>query len=81
VFPDPDRLDVTRPPAAEGHLAFSHGPHFCLGASLARVQTQAAIAALLRRFPHLALAAPAGELRAPDPGTWRLTALPVTLTA
>lgn len=78
VFADPDRLDVTRAPGA-GHLGFAHGPHFCLGASLARVQTQAAIAALLRRFPGLALAAPAGELRAPDPGTWRLTALPVTL--
>ncbi len=78
VFADPDRLDVTRAPGA-GHLGFAHGPHFCLGASLARVQTQAAITALLRRFPGLALAAPIDELRAPDPGTWRLTALPVTL--
>ncbi|MFG1824123.1 cytochrome P450 [Microbispora bryophytorum] len=78
VFDDPDRLEVTRAPGA-GHLGFAHGPHFCLGASLARVQTQVAIAALLRRFPGLALAVPADELRAPDPGTWRLTALPVTL--
>ncbi|WP_169946890.1 cytochrome P450 [Microbispora sp. H11081] len=79
VFSDPERLDVTRAPGA-GHLGFSHGPHFCLGASLARVQTQAAISALLRRFPGLAMAAPADDLRAPDPGMWRLTALPVTLS-
>ena len=78
VFADPDRLDVTRTPGA-GHLGFAHGPHFCLGASLARVQTQVALTALLRRFPGLAMAAPPDELRAPDPGTWRLTALPVTL--
>ena len=78
VFADPDRLDVGRTPGA-GHLGFAHGPHFCLGASLARVQTQVALTALLRRFPGLAMAAPPGELRAPDPGTWRLTALPVTL--
>ncbi|MEU6409062.1 cytochrome P450 [Microbispora sp. NPDC046933] len=78
VFADPDRLDVTRAPGA-GHLGFGHGPHFCLGASLARVQTQVAITALLRRFPGLAMAAPPDELRAPDPGTWRLAALPVTL--
>ncbi|GIH61877.1 cytochrome P450 [Microbispora siamensis] len=78
VFADPDRLDVTRAPGA-GHLGFAHGPHFCLGASIARVQTQAALTALLRRFPGLAMAAPPDELRAPDPGTWRLAALPVTL--
>ncbi|MFF4124729.1 cytochrome P450 [Microbispora rosea] len=78
VFADPDRLDVGRTPGA-GHLGFAHGPHFCLGASLARVQTQVALTALLRRFPRLAMAGPPEELRAPDPGTWRLAALPVTL--
>ena len=55
AFADPDRLDVTRPPGA-GHLGFAHGPHFCLGAALARTQTAIAIGALLNRFPHLALA-------------------------
>jgi cytochrome P450 len=75
VFPDPDRLDLTRAPGALGHLAFAHGPHFCLGAALARVQTEVALSALLRRFPGLSLA---GEpTRAPDPGTWRLATLPV----
>ncbi|GAA4496764.1 cytochrome P450 [Actinoallomurus oryzae] len=81
VFPDPERLDVTRPKGPNGHLGFAHGPHFCLGASIARVQTQVALAALLRRHPGLALTATPEELRAPDPGTWRLTALPVTLNA
>ncbi|MGI5224533.1 cytochrome P450 family protein [Actinoallomurus sp. CA-142502] len=79
VFTDPERLDVTRPKGPYGHLGFAHGPHFCVGASIARVQTQVALTALLRRHPSLGLAAEPEELRAPDPGTWRLTALPVTL--
>ncbi|WP_326639788.1 cytochrome P450 [Streptosporangium sp. NBC_01755] len=80
AFADPDRLDVGRAAASPGHLGFSHGPHFCLGASLARVQTEVALAALLRRFPDLVLAAsPQDAGRAPDPGTWRLASLPVLL--
>lgn len=75
VFTDPERFDITR--ASAGHLGFSHGPHFCLGASLARVQTEVALSALLHRFPDLALAG--DVVRAPDPGTWRMAALPVTL--
>ncbi len=70
-------FDVRRPTGAVGHLGFAHGPHFCLGASLARVQTEVALSALLRRFPDLALAE--GLLRIPDPSTWRLNSLPVTL--
>jgi len=77
AYADPDHLDVRREPRP-AHLGFAHGPHFCLGASLARVQTEVALTALLDRFPGLALAADPDELRAPDPGTWRLTALPVT---
>ncbi|WP_424533026.1 cytochrome P450 family protein [Sphaerisporangium viridialbum] len=79
AFADPGRFDVGRTAGPAGHLGFAHGPHFCLGASLARVQTEVALTALLRRFPGLALAVPPDGLRAPDPGTWRLTALPVTL--
>lgn len=76
VFTDPDRLDVRRDPAP-AHLGFAHGAHFCLGASVARVETAEALTALFNRFPDLALAAPVDDLRAPDPGTWRLTGLPV----
>lgn len=73
AFPDPDQFDITRNAAT--HLGFGHGPHFCLGAAHARVQTEVALSALLRR--NLTLAADPAEFRAPDPGTWRLTALPV----
>ncbi|GAA4215706.1 cytochrome P450 [Actinocatenispora rupis] len=77
VVDDPERLDVTRPVGASAHLGYAHGPHHCLGAPLARVQTEVALGVLLRRFPDLA---PAGEApRVPDPGTWRLAALPVRL--
>ncbi|GAA2961766.1 cytochrome P450 family protein [Actinokineospora diospyrosa] len=80
AYPDPDRLDITRPLGAPGHLGFSHGPHFCLGAPLARLQTEIALTALLRRFPTLSPARPE-TVRAPDPGTWRLAELPVLLTS
>ncbi|MEA2900998.1 MAG: pimeloyl-[acyl-carrier protein] synthase [Actinomycetota bacterium] len=53
-FPEPDRLDVGRTP--NRHLGLGGGPHFCLGATLARIEAQAAFAAVLRRFPHLELA-------------------------
>jgi cytochrome P450 len=47
VFADPDRFDPTRQP--NPHLTFGHGPHFCLGAHLARVQMKALFAELLTR--------------------------------
>lgn len=49
-------------------------------AGLARVQTEVALTALLRRFPNLALAVAAEDVqRVPGPGCWRLASLPVTL--
>ncbi len=50
-FPDPDRFDVSRDDIR--HLAFSHGTHFCLGARLARLETEAAFKALIERYPQL----------------------------
>jgi cytochrome P450 len=78
AFTDPDQLSLGFPANRPAHLGYAHGPHFCLGAALARVQTQAALTALLRRFPALTLAR-SGSPRPPDPGTWRLTTLLVTL--
>ncbi|MFF5259656.1 cytochrome P450 [Actinomadura viridis] len=52
VFPRPDRFDPRRANAAE-HLAFAHGPHFCFGAHLARLETRTAVAAVLARLPGL----------------------------
>ncbi|MBZ5489510.1 MAG: cytochrome P450 [Acidobacteriia bacterium] len=60
-FENPDRLDITR--QNNRHLAFGQGIHYCLGAPLARLETQIAINALLRRSPHLQLAVPVKEVR------------------
>jgi cytochrome P450 len=60
MFPDPDRIDVTRAP--NPHLGFGHGAHHCLGAPLARVELQTALAVLLRRLPQLRFAVPEEEI-------------------
>ncbi len=57
VFADPDVFDVRRPNARQ-HLAFARGPHFCLGAHLARLEAEAAVAAALQLLPGLRLAGP-----------------------
>ncbi|MFD4410671.1 cytochrome P450 [Streptomyces sp. NPDC058466] len=76
-FPDPDRLDLGRD--ASGHLALGHGIHYCLGAPLARLETEIALSALLERLPDLALAADPAELRwRPSLRARGLLALPVT---
>jgi len=78
-FADPDTLDITREP--NRHLAFGQGIHFCLGASLARLEGQTAIKTLLARTSDLRLAVDPSALR------WRsglilrgLKALPVSFT-
>jgi cytochrome P450 len=52
VFRDPNTFDVTRENAGD-HLAFSAGPHYCLGAQLARLETAVGLRALYERFPAL----------------------------
>ena len=61
VFSDPERFDVRRTPNPQ--LSFGHGPHFCLGAQLARVQMQALFGELLRRTRALELDGPPALLR------------------
>ncbi|WP_405009691.1 cytochrome P450 [Kitasatospora sp. NBC_01539] len=75
-FPGADRLDLGRTP--NDHLAFGYGPHFCIGAALARLEGSTALPLLLRRLGPVQLAKPADEL------PWRptrvmrgLAALPV----
>jgi cytochrome P450 len=66
VFDRPGEFDITRANAA-AHLTFSLGPHFCIGANLARAELRIATEALLRRFPNLRLAGAADDL-ARQPG-------------
>ncbi|MEU3609209.1 cytochrome P450 [Streptomyces sp. NPDC035033] len=60
--PDADRFDVTRATRRD-HVSFGHGVHYCLGAQLARMEVRVALPALFARFPDMALAVPAEELR------------------
>jgi cytochrome P450 len=64
VYPEPDRLDITRSDIRP--LSFGGGIHYCLGAQLARIEGEIAIATLLRRLPTLRLDDPSR----PD---WRQT--------
>jgi hypothetical protein len=64
VYPDPDRLDITRSNIRP--MSFGGGIHFCLGAQLARIEGEIAIATLLHRLPNLKL----DDVERPD---WRQT--------
>ncbi|MEV7321950.1 cytochrome P450 [Streptomyces sp. NPDC093970] len=83
AFDSPDTFDITRPGVQSNHLGFGTGPHYCLGAPLARMEMQIALTSLFQRFPELALARPADEakwLTVPFPAFRGLTELPVALS-
>jgi cytochrome P450 len=73
VFEQPDHFDITRHP--NHHLAMGRGQHFCLGASLARLEIQIALRTLLERFGDLELATPAPSWS--PSGLRSLSSLPV----
>jgi cytochrome P450 len=54
IFDQPEKFDISRSPNL--HLTFNYGPHFCMGAPLARLEGQIAISGVLNRLPRLALA-------------------------
>ncbi|MFX0573291.1 cytochrome P450 [Nocardia nepalensis] len=78
-FDNADTLDIHR--RARGLVAFGHGIHQCLGQQLARIEMRAGFAGLLRRFPTLELAIPAGEVKLrTDMNIYGVHELPVTWT-
>jgi cytochrome P450 PksS len=60
-FANADTFDITRDP--NRHLAFGHGIHYCLGASLARLEGRIAMQTLMEQMPDLHLAIPSNQLR------------------
>jgi cytochrome P450 len=80
IHADPDLFDIRRDPI--NHVSFGGGRHLCLGAPLARMETQIAIGSLVSRFPNIRLADP---LAAPSykyvPGFHGLSALHVLLSS
>lgn len=78
VFEDPDVFNIERTP--NRHLAFGFGPHTCLGAPLARMETRIALKSLLERNPNLELGVERDELKLQGlPGWYRYESMPVKL--
>jgi hypothetical protein len=78
VFHDPHKFDITRKGAA--HMSFGGGAHLCIGAPLARMEAQIAVAQLFAHFPNLHLAEPEAPLEWRDMPSFRgLTTLAVAL--
>ena len=75
-FEEPNQLNLKR--LNNQHLAFSAGPHFCIGSQLARLEAQVALSNLLRRFPEMKLIEPRPEW-ASTFGLRGLKGLPVTM--
>jgi cytochrome P450 family 142 subfamily A polypeptide 1 len=80
VFDDPDRFDVGRDP--NPHIAFGgHGPHYCLGHNLARLELTVAVETLLERLPDMAYAGDGEPPVRPANFVSGYEAMPVTFTA
>jgi pentalenic acid synthase len=60
AFEDPDTFDIRR--STQGHLAFGHGPHRCLGENLARAELEILFGTLFKRIPTLRLAVPMDQV-------------------
>lgn len=75
-FTDPDRFDPRRTPG--GHLTFSHGIHFCLGAPLARMESSIVLRAMLDRYADIRCGTPVYHQR---PDIFGVTSLPVSVRA
>jgi cytochrome P450 len=61
VFPDPHRFDINRENPAP-HIALGHGPHYCLGAQLAKLELRIALSSMFQRFPTIHPAVDLAEL-------------------
>jgi len=77
LFPDPDRLDITRP-NAKRHFSFGFGAHYCLGASLAQAEGEIALRRLLELAPRMLLAADRLDW-IPNPSFHGVTSLPLAI--
>ncbi|MFP1790150.1 cytochrome P450 [Lonsdalea quercina] len=60
-FKDPEMFDIGR--EKKPHLAFSHGPHYCVGVALARLELRIVFGNIFQRFPQLRLAIPSDQLK------------------
>jgi len=77
AYDDPDRFDVRRRDIKP--ISFGGGIHHCIGAQLARLETEVAVGSMIRRFPHLRLAGGEKPVRRPGLTLRALSSLPVMI--
>jgi cytochrome P450 len=76
-FAEADRFDIDR--TANPHLTFAHGPHFCVGAPLARLEARIVLSALLRRYRDIRLTADTEPTYHQSPDIFGVKRLPVSV--